>query len=73
MRCGAFGPFRCDVNEFDETSLDATGVPSEFLMMQPTERLQLEAELRMEIADWGGAEDFGEVRGKGRSRAGADG
>jgi hypothetical protein len=40
----------------DETSLDATGVPSEFLMMQPTERLQLEAELRMEIADWGGAE-----------------
>mmetsp|Transcript_48190 Transcript_48190/g.95509 ORF Transcript_48190/g.95509 Transcript_48190/m.95509 type:complete len:1029 (+) Transcript_48190:70-3156(+) len=40
----------------DEASLEATGVPSEFLMMQPQERLELEAELRLSArSDFAGA------------------
>ena len=36
---------------YDETSLQKTGVPSEFLMLQPAERLELEAELRLALGD----------------------
>lgn len=39
----------------DEGSLAATGVPSEFLMMQPEERLECEAGLRLERGDAAGA------------------
>jgi hypothetical protein len=39
----------------DEGSLAATGVPSEFLMMQPEERLESEAKLRLEVGDAAGA------------------
>ena len=39
----------------DESSLESTGVPSEFLLMQPSERLELEAELRLETGDAAGA------------------
>ena len=40
----------------DEGTLEQTGVPSEFLMMQPSERLELEAHLREDLEDWVGAQ-----------------
>jgi len=39
----------------DEDTLKSTGVPSEFLRMQPIERQQLEAKLRMDTKDFLGA------------------